>query len=63
MKVATGIKAGAHFALATVGVVQIAGALGVSAVLGSGNHSGGGAASESVAVAANSSNNTAIAIA
>ena len=64
MKVTTGIKAGApHIALAGVGVLQVAGALSVSAVLGSGNHSGGGAASESIAIAANSSNNTALAIA
>jgi hypothetical protein len=64
MKVTTGIKAGApHIALAGVGVLQVAGALSVSAVLGSGNHSGGGAGSASESVAANSSNNHAIAIA
>jgi hypothetical protein len=64
MKVTSGIKAGAlHFASATIGVVQVAGALSVSAVLRSGNHSGGGASSASEAIAANSSNNTALAIA
>jgi hypothetical protein len=63
MKVNTGIKAGFNFALANVHVTQIAGALAPSIVVGSGNRSGGGAGSVSEAVAANSSNNLAVAVA
>ena len=64
MKVTTGIKAGfLNVALANVHVTQIAAAISPSIVLGSGNRSGGGAASVSEAIAANSSNNVAAAVA